>query len=138
MYVINTLQSQYIRQIIHLTALRVLFADDIELYRYSLILTAQACRSDLAVFEAGSILDTLAILQKEDIDLLFINITMLKDTDPLVLAAVKNTKIILVKDNSGRSTAYENQWISKYTMLNLEKSLDASKADISRIFHDLS
>lgn len=113
--------------------MKVLFADEVSLYRYSTILVARECKSDIAPFEADNILDVLDILRYENISVLLINVNLLGDADEDLLRSVPDVRTVLVIDSHSRRMNYERLLPYIYGVFDLDSDLEVSKRYLSEV-----
>ncbi len=120
--------------------MKVLFADSNSLCRYSTILVAQQCVSDLSVLEAEALEEANLILSAETVSTVFININILGNhaVDHIqYLRSIQNKiRIILVINTLSEYDA--NKHLASYVdgILQLEDSLENSKAHIAKLLND--
>lgn len=107
--------------------MKVLFADEVSLYRYSTILVARECRSDIEPFEADNILDVLDTLRYENISVLLINVNLLGDIDVDLLRSIPDVRTVLVIDSHSRRMDYERLMPYVYGVFDLDSDLEVSK-----------
>lgn len=97
---------------------------------------AKECRSDIEAFEANDLSEVLEIVRTEDISVLFINVSVLKNADPTAIRSMSNVRIVLVKDMHSKLIPHENFTPSAVAVIDLENNMDACKADITVILGD--
>ncbi|MFD2744518.1 MULTISPECIES: response regulator [Sphingobacterium] len=117
-------------------ASKVIIADTIDLYRFSLIGVIRACSTDIEIFEATDVAEVLEILKNNDISIVFININMLDLNDPTILKYLNKLQVVLVKDSRSTDVLDENNLPFVARTIELENSLESSKAAIIEILNN--
>lgn len=120
--------------------MKVLFADSSSLCRYSTILVAQQCVADLSVLEAEALDEANLILSAETVSTVFININILSTQAVDQIQHLRNiqhkTRIILVINTLSEYNAHKHLAMHVDGILQLEDSLENSKAHIAKLLND--
>ena len=113
--------------------MKVLFADEVSLYRYSTILVARERLSDIEPFEADNILDVMDVLRYENISVLLINVNLLGNAYLDLLRSIPDVRTLLVIDSHSRRLDYDRVLPHVYGVFDLDSSLDVSKQYLRKV-----
>lgn len=115
--------------------MKVLFSDEVSLYRYSTIEIAKGCRDDIEIFEATNLNEVLNKLYYQDISVLIINVNIFGNVNKDFFRSIPGIRSVLVIDSQCKKDKYEHILPYVHGVLNLDSEVVISRKYLCEVLN---